>query len=172
MNDKYFDNLVSQVKKGSDVFIAPGAYVLGEVELGDNVSIWYNAVIRADHDKIEIGDRTNIQDGVIMHVDQGAPITIGSDNVIGHHAIIHGCTIGNNNLIGMGATIMNHAKVGSCCVIGANTLITENMEIPDYSMVVGVPGKVIKQLPQGVKDMIQLGVVEYMHEAKKYLNNQ
>ena len=172
MGNKYFDTLTNNVKKGKDVYIAPGAFVLGDVELGDNVSIWYNAVIRADHDKVTIGERTNVQDGVVMHVDHGVPITIGTDNVIGHNAIIHGCTLGDNNLIGMGCTIMNNVKIGNCCVIGANTLIKENMEIPDYSMVVGVPGKIIKQLPEGVKDMIQLGVAEYMNEAQKYLNDQ
>ncbi len=168
---KHFEELLSRVLKGKDVFIAPGAMVVGSVSLGDSVSVWYNAVLRADSDKIIIGNRTNIQDGTIIHVDPGLPVTVGEDNVVGHRAILHGCTIGNNNLIGMGATILNNVKIGNCCIIGANSLVTENMVIPDYSMVYGAPAKIVKQLPEGVKDMILLGVHEYLQKAMKYLQS-
>jgi len=169
MLNKHFESLKTTVKMGQKVFIAPGAIVIGNVTLGDNVSIWYQAVLRGDNDNIIIGNRTNIQDGVIVHVDPGVPVKVGEDNVIGHRAILHGCTIGNNSLIGMGSTILNNAKIGNCCIIGANTLITENTVIPDFSMVLGSPGKIVKQLPEGVKDMILLGVHEYMNKALKYL---
>ena len=169
MGNAHLEKLLSEVKKGKDVFIARGAYVVGNVTLDDYVSVWYNAVLRGDSDGIHIGERTNVQDGVLMHIDHGVPIKVGTDNVIGHGAILHGCSIGNNNLIGMRATIMNNAKIGNCCVIGAHALITEGMEVPDYSMVLGSPGKIVKQLPEGVKDMIQLGVQEYINEAKRYL---
>ena len=169
MENKRFELLKTQVTRGKNVFIAAGAVVAGNVTLGDNVSIWYNAVIRGDSDKITIGMRTNIQDGAIVHVDPGVPVKVGEDNVVGHAAILHGCTIGNNNLIGMRATIMNNVTIGDCCIIGAHTLITEDTVIPDYSMVLGSPGKIVKQLPPDVKDMILLGVHEYMNKALQYL---
>jgi len=167
----HLQQLVNKVKKGEKVFIAPGAVVIGDVELGDEVSIWYNAVLRGDSDSITIGNRTNIQDGAIVHVDPGVPVRVGEDNVIGHAAILHGCTIGNNNLIGMRATLMNNVIIGNCCIIGANTLITENTVIPDFSMVLGSPGKIVKQLPESVRDMILLGVHEYMNKAARYLQS-
>lgn len=169
MDNNYYKALKEKVKKAENVFIAPSAEVLGNVILGEAVSVWYQAVLRADFDQISIGDRTNVQEHVIMHVDQGRPIQIGTDNVIGHGAVLHGCKIGNNNLIGIRSTVLNGAKIGNNCVIGAHALVTEGMEIPDYSMVLGVPGKIVKQLPEGVKDMIQLGVHEYLEESKKYL---
>lgn len=169
METTHFEKLMAQVRKGKNVFIAQGAIVIGNVVLGDEVSVWYNAVLRGDSDLIKIGNRTNIQDGTIIHVDPGTPVTVGEDNVVGHRVILHGCTIGNNNLIGMGSTIMNNVKIGNYCIIGANALVTENTVIPDYSMVLGSPGKIVKQLPEGVKDMILLGVQEYIMKASKYL---
>ncbi len=161
--------LQKQIKIGSEVFIADTARVLGNVELGNQVSVWFSAVIRADLDKITIGERTNVQDGVIMHVDHGKPINIGKSNVIGHGAILHGCTIGDHSLIGMRATILNGAKIGKGCIIGAHALVKENMIVPDYSMVLGTPGKIVKQLPPTVTQGIEMGVLEYIKEAKKYL---
>jgi carbonic anhydrase/acetyltransferase-like protein (isoleucine patch superfamily) len=166
----YQQNLEKQVKKHQHVFIADSAKVLGHVELHDDVSVWFGAVLRADFDKITIGKRTNVQEGVIMHVDHGSPILIGEDNVIGHGAIIHGSEIGNFNLIGMRATILNGAKIGNGCIIGAHALVTENMIVPDGSMVLGTPGKIIKTLPlDKVKENVMHGVQEYLNEAKKYL---
>ncbi len=166
----YQNQLENKVIKHSTVFIADTARVLGNVELHDGVSIWFGAVLRADFDKIIIGKRTNVQEGVIMHVDHGSPINIGEDNVIGHGAIIHGSTIGDFNLIGMRATILNGAKIGNGCIIGAHSLVTENMVVPDGSMVLGTPGKIVKILPiESVKMGVMLGVEEYLNEAKKYL---
>ncbi len=169
----YQQQLEQQVIKHSNVFIADTARVLGNVELHDHVSIWFGAVLRADFDKISIGKRTNVQEGVIMHVDHGSPINIGEDNVIGHGAIIHGSVIGDFNLIGMRATILNGAKIGNGCIIGAHALVTENMVVPDGSMVLGTPGKIVKTLPiESVKMGVLLGVEEYLNEAKKYLIGQ
>ncbi|MFN8281617.1 MAG: gamma carbonic anhydrase family protein [Chitinophagales bacterium] len=166
----YQKQLEQQVIKHANVFIADTARVLGKVELHDDVSIWFGAVLRADFDKITIGKRTNIQEGVFIHLDEGKPVNIGEDNVVGHGAIIHGATIGNFNLIGMRATILNGAKVGNGCIIGAHALVTENMVIPDGSMVLGSPGKIVKTLPiENVKMGVLFGVEEYLKEAKKYL---
>ena len=168
--NNYQQQLEAQVIKHANVFVADTARVLGNVELHDDVSVWFGAVLRADFDKISIGKRTNIQEGVIMHLDHGKPINIGEDNVIGHGAIIHGATIGDFNLIGMRATILNGAKIGNACIIGAHALVTENMVIPDGSMVLGSPGKIVKTLPlENVKIGVQFGVEEYLKEAKKYL---
>lgn len=163
------NHLMSRVVLGKDVFIAPGAIVVGNANLGNGVSVWFNAVIRADFDRISIGENTNVQDGVVMHVDHGRPIEIGKNCIIGHRAIIHGCTIGDSTLIGMGATVMNRAVVGRGCVIGANTLITEDMQVPDYSMVLGVPGKITRSLPPEIIAMIDIGAEAYLREAAKYL---
>ena len=166
---KYIEVLKSKVKVGKDVFIAPNSTLIGDITLGDNCSVWYGAILRADADKIIVGARTNIQDGVIFHTDPGATITVGEENIIGHGAIIHGCTIGDHNLIGIRATILNGAKVGNCCIIGAHALVTEDMVIPDYSMVLGVPGKVVKTLPAEIIERMKLGAAFYVHEAMQYL---
>lgn len=166
----YQQQLEASVKKGKSVFIADTARVLGKVILGDQVSVWFSAVIRGDNDSIEIGDRTNIQEGCILHVDHGKPIKIGTDNIVGHGAMIHGATIGNFNLIGMGSTVLNGAVIGNYCVIGAHALVTENMVVPDGSMVLGVPGKIVRTLPvEYLQKEIAAGVEEYTQEAAKYL---
>lgn len=165
----YQRKLQEEVKTGNNVFIADTARVLGKVVLKDDVSVWYGAVLRADFDSIFIDERTNVQEGVFMHVDSGCPINIGKDNVIGHGAILHGCTLGDSNLIGMRSTIMNNAKIGKGCIIGSHALVTEGMVIPDFSMVLGTPGKIVKQLPESVIAGIHIGVEHYLHEAKNYL---
>jgi carbonic anhydrase/acetyltransferase-like protein (isoleucine patch superfamily) len=166
----YQEKLNEEVIKHDGVFIADTARVLGAVELHDDVSVWFGAVLRADFDKIIIGKRTNVQEGVVMHVDHGSPVIIGEDNVIGHGAIIHGSEIGNFNLIGMRATILNGAKIGNGCIIGAHALVTENMIVPDGSMVLGTPGKIVKTVPlETVKENVMHGVNEYLNEKKKYL---
>src|SRR6185437_9548471 len=144
----FIEELEAKVSKGTNVFIAPGAVVIGDVHLGDSVSVWFNAVIRADTDSITIGKNSNIQDGCIIHEDPGAPVIIGEEVIVGHAAIIHGATVGNNTLIGMRATLLNHVQVGSWCIIGAHSLLTEGTAIPDYSIVMGSPGKVIKTLTE------------------------
>jgi carbonic anhydrase/acetyltransferase-like protein (isoleucine patch superfamily) len=169
MNSKYLKNMVEKVKMGREVFIAHNATVLGNVYIGDHSSVWFTAVLRGDTDKIEIGIRTNIQDGAIIHCDPGDPVNIGNEVVVGHRAIIHGATIRDNTLIGMGATVLNGAVVGRYCIIGAHTLVTGGMEIPDYSVVMGVPGKIVKHVSQKQAEGIRRNAAVYVGYAAKYL---
>lgn len=165
----YLQQLQNQVKKGTDVFIAPNAYVLGNVTLGNRVSVWYGATLRADFDSITIGDDSNVQEGVIMHVDHGTPLVVGTGVTVGHGAVLHGCTVGDNSLIGIKAVVLNGAVIGKGCVIGANALVKENDVIPDFSLVVGSPGKVIRQLGEDTLGMLQFSAQVYAEEAGKYL---
>lgn len=138
----------------NECWIAPNAYVIGDVTLGRDVGVWFAATIRGDNEPIQIGDRTNIQEGSVLHSDPGAPLRIGSNVTIGHRAIVHGCTVGDNTLIGMGATILNNARIGRNCIVGANALVTEGKEFPDNSLIVGAPAKVIRTLgPEAEKDL-------------------
>lgn len=162
--------LKAQVKLAERVFVAETASLIGEISIGKESSVWYGAVLRADYDSITIGEGTNVQDNVVCHVDPGFPMLIGNENVIGHSAILHGCTIGNNNLIGMRATIMNGVQIGNGCIIGAHALVTEGMEIPDFSMVLGMPGKIVKQLPESIIEKINRGVIAYKTQAARYLD--
>ena len=157
------------MKKGESVFIAPNATVIGNVELGDNASVWFGSVIRGDVEKIIIGERSNIQDLSVVHADPGMPAIIGKEVIVGHSAIVHGAIIGDNTLIGMRATILNNAKIGKFCIIGANSLITENTEIPDFSVVMGSPGKVVKQLSEEHQMMVKANAIHYVELAKAYI---
>jgi carbonic anhydrase/acetyltransferase-like protein (isoleucine patch superfamily) len=149
-------------------FIAPNACVIGNVELGENASIWFNVVIRADLAQVKIGKNSNIQDGCILHVDEGFPITVAENVTIGHKAMLHGCSIGEGSLIGINAVVLNGAKIGKNCLVGANALVTENMIIPDGSLVLGSPAKVIKQLDEKTKTMITEGAAHYVQNNQKY----
>jgi len=157
-------------QKGKEVFIAPNATVIGNVELGDESSVWFGAVLRADSDKIIIGKRTNIQDNAVVHVDPGCPAIIGNDCIIGHLALVHGAIIENNVLIGMNSTILNNAHIGAFSIIGANTLIIANTVIPPYSLVVGNPGKVVKTLDQNAIEAIKKNSSVYVELAKQYIS--
>jgi len=149
---------------GEDYFIADNATVIGSVIIHNDVSIWFNAVIRGDNDPITIGEGTNIQDGTVIHTDEGIPLSIGKGVTVGHQAMLHGCTIGDNSLVGINAVILNHAKIGKNCIIGANCLITQGKEIPDNSMVLGSPGKVARQVTQEE-------IEELKHSAEHYVAN-
>jgi carbonic anhydrase/acetyltransferase-like protein (isoleucine patch superfamily) len=153
-------------------FIAQSATVVGQVTLGEDSSVWYSAVIRADVEKIIIGKRTNIQDGAILHADFGEPTIIGDDVTVGHGAIVHGATVGDCTLIGMRATILNRAKIGKYCIIGACALVTEGMEIPDYSMVLGVPAKIVKQMPESVAEKLEKSAAHYVEMAKRHQSDE
>lgn len=157
------------MKKGKDVFIAPTATVIGKVFLADESSVWFGAVLRGDGDEIHIGTRSNIQDGCIVHVDPEMPVHIGEDVVVGHGAIVHGASVGNNSLIGMRATLLNGVKVGKGCIIGAHSLLTEGTEIPDYSVVMGVPGKVVRQLKPEAAEKTKANAARYVELGKRYL---
>ena len=127
-------------------WIAPDAHVIGRVRLGLDVSIWFGAVLRGDHELIELGDKVNVQEGAVLHVDPGFPLRVEDGVTIGHSAIVHGCTIGAGSLIGMGATVLNGVRIGRGCLVGANALLTEGKEFPDGSLIVGSPAKAIRQL--------------------------
>lgn len=155
-------------KIGENVFIAPGAVVIGDVTLGEESSVWYHSTIRGDDDAIIIGHCTNIQDNVVLHVDRGVPMTIGDGSSVGHGAILHGCQIGNNTLIGMGAIVLNGAKVGNDCIIGAGTLITQNKVIPDRSLVMGSPGKVVRSLTEEEIEENRKNAEAYVQDSKAH----
>jgi len=159
-------NLSPTISKSS--FIAPNASVIGNVELGENASIWFNVVIRADLAQVKIGDNSNIQDGSVLHVDEGFPIRIAENVTVGHKAMLHGCTIGEGSLIGINAVVLNGANIGKNCLVGANALVTENMVIPDGSLVLGSPAKVIKELYEKTKLMIAQGASHYVHSSNHY----
>ena len=154
---------------GKRHFIAPSASVIGSVILHDNVSIWFSAVVRGDNEPIRIGAHSNIQDGAVLHTDPGAPLTIGNHVTIGHLAMVHGCTIGDNCLIGINSVILNHANIGNNCLIGANALITEGMIIPDNSLVIGTPGKVLRSLRAEEIEAIQANAAHYVENLHRYL---
>ena len=128
------------------VFVAPNATVLGDVVLGPGSSVWYGAVLRGDDGTLTLGENTNVQDNAVLHCDQGGAVTLGKNVTVGHCALVHGCTVGDGSLIGMHATLLNHCVVGKNCIIGAGALVPEGKIIPDDSLVVGVPGKIIKQV--------------------------
>ncbi len=149
-------------------WIAPNAMVLGKVELKRDASIWFGATLRGDNDPIIIGERTNIQDGSVLHTDPGAPLTIGADVTVGHMVMLHGCTIGDNSLIGIGSTILNRVRIGKNCIIGAHALITEGKEIPDNSVVMGAPGKVVKQVDEQTAAMLTASAEHYVENARRF----
>lgn len=161
--------LSTPIKKGNEVWIADTARVFGKVTLGDECSIWYSAVLRGDADEINLGNRSNVQECAVIHVDPGFPVHIGNDCIIGHGAIVHGATLGNNVLVGMHATVLNGAKVGNFCIIGAHALVTEGMVIPDYSIVMGAPAKVVKQLSEQHIEKIKRNAQAYVDLSKAYL---
>ncbi len=146
--------------------IARGAILVGNVTLGEQSSVWYNAVVRADNEPITIGARSNIQDCCVLHVDEENPIQIGDGVTVGHGAILHGCTIGDNSLIGMGAVVLNGARIGKNCIIGAAALVTQGMEVPDSSMVLGVPAKVRRPLTEEEIEGNRRAAAEYVDHLK------
>ncbi|MCX7167106.1 MAG: gamma carbonic anhydrase family protein [Rhodocyclales bacterium] len=153
---------------GRDVWVAPNATVIGDVRLGDNASVWWNAVLRGDNDTITIGANSNIQDGSVLHVDDGVPLTIGAHVTVGHLVMLHGCTIGDESLIGIKSVILNNAVIGRHCIIGANSLIPEGKVIPERSLVMGSPGKVVRQLTDEEVARLQLAAQGYVENARRY----
>lgn len=149
-------------------FIAPSASLIGSVKLVADASVWFNCVLRGDNDSITIGEGSNIQDGSVLHVDPGCPINIGRNVTVGHKVMLHGCSIGDNSLIGMNAVVLNGARIGKNCLIGANTLITENTEIPDGQLVLGSPGNIVKALNQANIELIKASAEHYVENARRY----
>lgn len=142
---KYTLEGVSVSTDGDAFYIAPTAVVIGKVRLDRNASVWWNAVIRGDNEPITVGENSNIQDGCILHTDVGMPCTVGKNTTIGHMAVLHGCTIGDNSMVGIGAIVLNGVTVGNNCIIGSNALIPDGKTIPDNSVVMGSPGKIVRQ---------------------------
>lgn len=153
-------------------FIDPTVVVSGDVTIGENCGVFPTAVLRGDEGSITVGDETNIQDGAILHCAHGFNCTVGRGVTIGHRAIVHGCTVGDNSLIGMGATILNGAVIGSDCIIGAGALVTEGMQVPDGMLAVGVPAKVIKPVSEAQKKWIRDNAAEYAELSGRYLSKQ
>ncbi len=153
---------------GTGHYIAPNATVIGSVILHAQASVWFNAVIRGDNDVITIGEASNVQDGSILHTDAGIPLTIGRGVTIGHKVMLHGCTIGDNSLIGINAVILNHAEIGENCLIGANSLVTEGKVIPAGSLVMGSPAKVVRQLSEQEIAGLQKSAAHYVAHAQNY----
>lgn len=147
---------------------APNANIIGDVVFGENSSVWFNAVLRGDNEPLVIGENSNIQDGAVLHTDMGCPLIIGKDCTIGHMAMLHGCIIDDNTLIGMGAIILNNAKIGKNCIIGANTLITEGKIIPDNSLVIGAPGKLIRETTEEEIMGIKKSASNYVNNWMRY----
>lgn len=155
---------------GSAAFVAGNATIIGDVMIGSDASIWFGAVIRADKDRIVLGSRSNVQDNAVLHTSKGHPLIIGDLVSVGHGAILHGCAIGDMVLVGMGAIIMNGAVIGEGSILGAGTVITEGAQVPPGSVVLGVPGKVVKQVSDNQRQYIKNNALSYCTLAKEYGN--
>lgn len=151
-----------------DTWIAPCANLVGQVVIDKAASVWFGVTIRADHEVIRVGKGSNVQEDVVMHIDKGYPLTIGENCTIGHKAMLHGCTIGDNSLIGMGATVLNGAKIGKNCLIGAGALITEGKEIPDNSLVMGAPGKIIREVDAAGVQRLTASALHYQDNMRRF----
>lgn len=161
-------DLTPELPEASRYWVAPDAHVIGRVRLGRDVGIWFGAVIRGDNELIEIGEGTNIQEGAMLHTDRGAPLAIGAGCTIGHHAILHGCTIGENSLVGMGATVLNHARIGANSLVGAGALVTEGKEFPDDSLIVGAPAKAIRVLDAAAVERLRWSARHYVENWQRF----
>jgi len=153
---------------GEGHFVAPNATLIGSVVLHDRSSVWFNAVLRGDSEPIVIGEDSNVQDGTIMHTDPGMPVSVGRGVTIGHMAMLHGCEVGDNSLVGIKATVLNGARIGKYCLIGAGALITEDKQIPDYSMVLGSPGRVVRELDPERIEMLHEAAQIYVRKSRVY----
>lgn len=162
------DGIRVELPGEGDYWVAPNAILIGRVKLRKNASVWFNTVIRGDNDIIDIGERTNIQDGCVLHTDKGYPMVIAEGCTVGHMAMLHGCTIGPNTLIGIGATLLNGSRIGANCIIGAHSLMTEGKEIPDNSMVMGAPGKVVRQLSDEDAQHLKKLSQHYVDNSARY----
>jgi carbonic anhydrase/acetyltransferase-like protein (isoleucine patch superfamily) len=151
-----------------EAWVAGSAELIGRVELAPSTSVWFNVTIRADNDLVRVGARSNIQDGTVIHTDDGCPVMIGEGVTVGHQVMLHGCTIGDGSLIGIQAVVLNGARIGRDCLIGAGALITEGKEIPDRSMVLGSPGKVVRTLTDEELERIRRGNAHYVEKAREY----
>lgn len=168
MNAYSLGGLSPTLPADGEYWIAPNASVIGNVILKKNASIWFGAVLRGDNDPIVVGENSNVQDNSVLHTDIGSPLTIGANVTIGHMVMLHGCSIGEGSLIGIGSIILNGARIGRNCVIGASSLITEGKEIPDNSLVMGSPGKVVRTLSDEQARAMAAGAMHYVHNWKRF----
>ncbi|WP_284359872.1 gamma carbonic anhydrase family protein [Candidatus Phycosocius spiralis] len=157
-----------KVPESGNYWIAPTASVVGHCVLEENASIWFNAVLRGDNDVITIGENTNVQDGAILHTDDGIPLALGSYVTVGHLAMLHGCSVGDNSLIGIGAVVLNRAVIGKNCIIGAKALIPEGKIIPDNSLVMGAPGKVVREVSKHEAQFLTGSALHYVNNWQRY----
>lgn len=157
-----------RVRAEGDYWVADNAVVVGSVLLKHNANVWFNAVLRGDNELITVGENSNIQDGSVLHTDMGCPLVIGANVTVGHKVMLHGCEIGDNSLIGINAVVLNRVKIGRNCIIGANALITEGKEIPDNSMVMGAPGKVVRQLTEREIKSLEMSARHYVENARRF----
>jgi carbonic anhydrase/acetyltransferase-like protein (isoleucine patch superfamily) len=162
------DKRVSLIGEGH--FIAPTAVLIGDVVLHEKASVWFGCVLRGDADRIEIGTGSNIQDGAVLHADPGFPLCVGRNVTVGHNAMLHGCTVGDGSLVGINAVVLNGARVGKNCLIGANALVTEGMEIPDGSLVLGMPAKIKSQLSGEQQRSLEFNAEHYVLNAQRYIS--
>jgi carbonic anhydrase/acetyltransferase-like protein (isoleucine patch superfamily) len=149
-------------------WVADSAQVMGDVALGEGVSVWFGAIARGDSDRIVVGAGSNIQDGCVLHADDGLPLVIGERVTVGHQVMLHGCTIGDESLIGIGATVLNRARIGKHCLVGAGSLVTEGKEFPDGSMIMGSPARVVRQLTPEQIEGLRKSAQHYMDNAQWY----
>ena len=164
------DGISPELPGSGDCWIAPGTHVIGRVTLGEGTSVWFGATLRGDTEPIIVGEGTNIQENCVLHTDAGFPLTIGRNCTIGHKAMLHGCTIGDNSLVGMGATILNGARIGRNCLIGAGALVTEGKEIPDGSLVLGAPARVARQLDEAAIRGLEASARHYQGNMRRFKN--
>ena len=157
----------SRVDAHPDSWVAPSADLIGKVRLEAGASVWFGAVLRGDNELIHIGENSNVQDGSVMHTDMGFPLTLGKGVTVGHNVMMHGCTVDDYSLIGINAVILNGARIGKYCIIGANSLIPEG-KVPDGSLVMGSPGKVVRELTEAQKKMLEASAAHYVHNAQRY----
>lgn len=162
------DGARPELPDDGNYWVAESAQVMGKVILKKNASVWYNSVVRGDTDPITIGENTNIQDGSVLHADVGSPLNIGNNVTVGHMVMLHGCTIGDNSLIGIGSTILNGARIGNNCIIGASALIPEGKVIPDNSLVMGAPGKVVKTVSEQQAKGLSMSAAHYVENWKRH----
>src|SRR5690606_16931240 len=149
-------------------WIAPDATLIGKISLGRDVGVWFGAVLRGDNEPITIGEGSNVQEHTVMHTDMGFPLTVGRGCTIGHRAMLHGCTIGDNSLIGMGAIVLNGARIGNNCLVGAGGLVTEGKEFPDGSLIVGSPAKAVRSLDEQAIAMLRLSALHYVENGRRF----
>lgn len=162
------DGTTPQLDDADSIWIAPDAHVLGKVSLGRGSGIWFGAVLRGDNETITIGAGSNVQEHCVLHTDPGFPLTVGEGCTVGHRAILHGCTIGDNSLVGMGAIVLNGARIGRNCLVGAGALVTEGKEFPDNSLIVGSPAKVVRELDGPATERLRLSASLYVANGKRF----